>query len=546
MALHSDLTVNERLQPGARGEVFQANLPGYRDDADRMNRTNMKLNTSEHDVLSIKYEFDSRLPELFKFGFDYGFNQVVIPKGRIVAGDPNMNQVDFDSHKQFSVLTLANGGALVRLRKAGDKYPTIGNSATDIVSETSQGKDVPVKSIGKAYIPAQGYDEAYSDNVYRPFSKKGEGTRALYTEATALSDVKGSVATNGRILVDGDDKSYRAGNKPLGIMGRNEYTRDNDAFNGMMPGPVLTDALVELPYFAYKDKAEQNPWGSVYGALHVGDLVKSDENGRVTVSPLSFPDKVATMSLAEYELERQQVVGQVYAVNHELVPEGAAKWATWALEDRLNSEEFNPAIYAKTNRRGEDAVAETPFKSTGEYPGYPYDKNFLNHDLHMLASTGRKDVYDPRMNAEYQYSDLGIPGLTDGGNVAVRDIPMTKVGTLHAAATDKKYAPFQVRSSDTNLVEEEFKVQFGDEDATTLQRGNKYHGFTATYVNAHQGIVVFEVLSDKDRTEADAFLKDKADGVDVKLGGKKRGLAGVPTFMDWDGCVGSAYILLQK
>ena len=26
----------------------------------------------------------------------------------------------------------------------------------------------------------------------------------------------------------------------------------------------------------------------------------------------------------------------------------------------------------------------------------------------------------------------------------------------------------------------------------------------------------------------------------------KRGMAGVPTFMDWDGCIGSVKILLQK
>ena len=76
MALQpNDYTTNERLQPGARGEVFQANLPGYRDDADRINRTNNFLNTSEHDVPNIKYLFDYRLPTLFKYGFAHGFNQ---------------------------------------------------------------------------------------------------------------------------------------------------------------------------------------------------------------------------------------------------------------------------------------------------------------------------------------------------------------------------------------------------------------------------------------------------------------------------------------
>ena len=34
----------ERLQPGADGSIFQANLPGYRDGEDRIKRTNNKLN----------------------------------------------------------------------------------------------------------------------------------------------------------------------------------------------------------------------------------------------------------------------------------------------------------------------------------------------------------------------------------------------------------------------------------------------------------------------------------------------------------------------
>jgi hypothetical protein len=37
-----------------------------------------------------------------------------------------------------------------------------------------------------------------------------------------------------------------------------------------------------------------------------------------------------------------------------------------------------------------------------------------------------------------------------------------------------------------------------------------------------------------------------ASSVEVKLGFKKQGLAGVPTFLDWDGVVGSVKVLLTK
>ena len=108
------------LQPGARGEIFQADLPGYRGNEDRINRSNMQLSTSEHDVPNIKWEFDRRLPVLFRYGYAIGYNQLTMPKGRLCAIDPYMNQLDFDTHKALNVLTLANGGNVVKLRESGE------------------------------------------------------------------------------------------------------------------------------------------------------------------------------------------------------------------------------------------------------------------------------------------------------------------------------------------------------------------------------------------------------------------------------------------
>ena len=116
MALHPHTnTSKETLQPGARGESFNANLPGYRTAEKRINRTNMKLSASAHDVPNIKWEMDARLPVLFRYGYAYGYNQMVMPKGRIVGIDPNMNQLDYDTHKSYNVLTMANGGDIVKI-----------------------------------------------------------------------------------------------------------------------------------------------------------------------------------------------------------------------------------------------------------------------------------------------------------------------------------------------------------------------------------------------------------------------------------------------
>ena len=543
MALQPDsYERQEILQPGARGEIFNANQPGYRGQEDRINRTNNHMNISAHDTPNVKYEFDYRLPVLFRYGWAFGFNQIVVPKGRIVACDPYMDLVDFETQKLFNTLTLANGGAPVRLRETTDTYPTFTGQDTDLVSKNSQG--APIGNVGKDWIYLN--TAAYTAVATRPFASKKTASEQLAAAGFSYSPetgriVEGTAGTGAEVI------NVRPGNIPLGMIERNEYTRDQDAYNGIMPGPVLTDAIVEFAWFAFKDKAEENLWGSAYGQLFIGALVKPDENGRITISPLSYPDLIKTMDPFEIEMERQQVIGQVYAVNHEIVPEGAAKWATWALEDRLAYEGFNPALYAKNNRRGEDAVASTAYMSTGKYPGYPYDKNYMNHDLHMLASTGRQDAYDPRMNDEYRYSDMGIPGLTDGYNAVKKTIEAQKVGLIHYAG-GKEYEPMFFKTIDVDIVTGSLQICIGkvptaDSDYEPLTKGAflKNNTFKARYASELQGLFVLEVA---DKAAADTLLEDSPAEVYVKY--EKRGEAGIPTFMDWDGICGSVKILLTK
>lgn len=550
MALHPGSTGSkEFLQPGARGEVFQANMPGYRSDEDRVNRSQNFMNVSQHDVPNIKYEFDYRLPVLFRYGFDFGYNQMVIPKGRVVAADPVMNLKNFESSKEFNVLTLANGGIPVRLRKTGDTYKNSSGSPTALVSTGAQGKEV--LNVNKDWTPVRGMDNAYADSCYRAFAKPVSGSGAtaeLYGASSQLTDAGYSVNSESGLVTEAgkDVNNVRPGNIPLGVLQRNEYTRDDDAYNGIMPGPILTDSMIELPWFAFKDKAEGNHWGSAYGAFTVGAYVKSDENGRITLSPLSSEAALASMSAAEIELERQQVVGQIYAVNKNMIPEGAAIWAEWALEDKLNWEGFNPGLYRQNNRRNEDTVNSSPFNSKGKYPGYPYDKNYLNHDLHMLASTGRGDNYDARMNPEFRIGELGIPGLTDGHNAVIRDIPAHKAGLMHYAG-GKEYAEMFFRTLDVDIEPNTLQIAIGDEAFVNCTLGAVLcdGAFQVKYVSELQGIVSLDVI---DKNKADAFLNVEkyASGAEVQFKYQKRGLVGVPTFMDWDGCCGSVKILLQK
>lgn len=560
MGLHPNTFMTKQsLQPGARGEIFQQDMPGYRGQGDRINRTNMKLAVSEHDVPNIKWELDRRLPVLFRYGWAHGYNQIVLPKGRFVAVDKSLNILDYDTHKAYNALTLANGGADVKLR--GADYANVQDKAT-----------APV-GVGTQWAPLKDGAYALTDKneaIFRPFAVAAtpevvaEGKAAKAAKAKELS--VGVDAATGLVTINGvATNDVRLGNTPIGILERNEYTRNDDAYNGMQPGAVLTDKLVELPLFLIKEKAEMNPWGSAYGQMLPGDLIKSDENGRAVVSPLSRPEIVATMTAGEIELERQQVIGQVYAVSRDLVPAGAAKYAQWALSDRLNFDEFNPDIWRMNNRDGEDNISKSPYKANGggyvnsstdmtgrdfvSEPGYPYDRTMHENDLHMLASSARTS--SNRFGLEHML-EQGIPGLTDGYNVASRELGPEEVGTFGQALTAEDYRPMMFKTADVSL--ESMKIAVGVKADTFVEINTSEVGqlvafdgianaIKIDYVDLKQGIVTVSVVAEK-AAEVHAALKDKKAKVVCKY--NKRGLTGVPTNLDWDGCAGVVTILLQK
>lgn len=553
----------ETLSPGARGEVFQASLPGYRDGADRINRTNTTLNTAAHDVPNIKYELDRRLPALFKYGFAYGFNQIVIPKGRVVAVDPYMNTINTEmmdgvvtdadgvGHrvpKSYNSLTLANGGAPVRLREDTDIYP----ADAKYVAPDMRGQKV--NGVGKEWIPLVGLEKAYNADTssYKPFGNKGPKEQ-LKDAGYTIGAVSGKVELDGVAL-----NHVRPGNSPIGIMARNEYTRNDDALNGMMPGGVLTDAMVELPWFGFKDRAEQNPWGSAYGDLFPGALVKSDENGRITISPLSYIEEIGDQFGGfniESEIERQQVIGQVYSVNRDLLPEGAARWATWALEERRNFRDFNPDEYRANNRDGEDNTVNSAYHTTGQYPGYPFDNTITEHDLHMLES---KRPYSNRMADTMQYDNLGIPGLTDGKNVVKRTFAWQDGAIINEDPNAATYNKIFIRASEVDIENLMIKIDDGDpvacaKDAVINAKaadGTQGTFAVVDYVDLKQGLIVVAV---KDTAAANTYMESKiaanpkaSADFTIKIKFDKRGISGVPTMMDWDGCMGSVKILLTK
>ena len=527
MALQpTNFTSQEMLQPGARGELFTNDgVPGYRGQGDRINRTNNQLDVSRHDVLNNKYGLDPRLPRIFRYGWAYGYNQMAIPKGRLVAADPHMMVLDTETMHFFNAVTIANGG-------------------DDVILDTD-GKN------------------------WRPI-KVGDGT--LDKSAAALKE------TGGYLKLDGvKANNVRPANVPLGLLERNEMSRSVDAFNGIMIGPIRTDCLVELPWFGADDKALLNPWGSAVGAdLKPGDLVKSDANGRFVKSPLSETAKAkaeggcSDMTIPEYEKERRQIVGEIYATDAALIPEGAARYAQWALSDRLKFNDFNPYEYPQTGRDGEDFVTNPPtvYQSDFRYPGYPMEQGLYAKDLNMLAST-REGMYDPRFDEAHRlYS--AIPGLTDGYNAVIKaynskagekDIELAgeataKVGTFHAIndadfLNDPDRFRYLMRVQERAM--EAVRVDLVDETtgasvAHTVLTKNLGKGNTAIELEGTSGDKFEVVYADihKGLVEIHQKAVMPEARLAVKFAYVKRGQAGVPTNLDWDGVKGTVIILMNK
>jgi len=177
-----------RFTTGSNGKVFKGlGFKAFNNEERRVTRTQVRLNTANHDTSNVSYWLDSRLPVAFRYNYAEMYNQLVIPKGRIVAVDPDVKSAKENPEIFLNVLTLANGGSPVRLRKAGDTY----NAATGLVSPVGVGQ--PLENIDVEWTPVNA--AAYTADFYQPFVG-GKGPRALATDAGLEKDkVTGAVVT---------------------------------------------------------------------------------------------------------------------------------------------------------------------------------------------------------------------------------------------------------------------------------------------------------------------------------------------------------------
>ncbi|AOQ24697.1 hypothetical protein MTAT_20420 [Moorella thermoacetica] len=432
-------------------------------------RTHTKLIVSEGAVPAEKWLVDPRLKRLFKYQFG-GTGSVVIPKGRIVAlatnGGPNDDGVfiGYSSRKKFNALTIANGG-----------------------------KDVQdIDKDGNAYV--------------------------------------------------------RKANVAIGVAPTNIFEQLADDTADVLPLIIRSDVYIEVPYFTNKEDAEAVHWGSAYGILRAGDLVCSDENGRfvkfevyptksetlnasadangqavvhvglpikpqtnvtvvnaanetVNVDEVVFASgeihlsgltasevtQVTVTYISAIPNDPTHVVGQVYAVDTNLPPEGWLQWAEWGLTDQQLMFDYD-----RTGFRPEDMTDN----------GYPFDPAYVDALAKMMGPQGK-----------------GIPGLTNGSNIetTITDEVIGNIQPNIAAGTVHNFRLLHVPAVEGSL---EVKI----------------NGVVVTpeYVDYTSGLVIIKTP------------QSYSMAVPVTASYKATGqIPGLPTNWDYKGSIGAVRIMLK-
>jgi hypothetical protein len=408
--------------------LFRGATGPIKSSKDQYMRTNTKLQAGTHDSPGEKYLIDPRLKRLFRYHFG-GDGWVVIPKGRAVA-------------------------------PATDNF---GLSQDGVMND-------------------------FDANVKRP----------VLTLANGGKDVT-EIGKDGSTYV-------RKANKCIGVAYGNLYEEFVDGFNGMQP-TIENEIYIELPYIPSKADAEEIEWGSFYDVdpsrpVKNGDYVMSDENGRLIkadfdkvieqMEAAAQANDLAGVVAAQKELQRmnEQVIGQVWAVETNLPPQGWLKWVGWSQEDmRVDDKNINNSGF-----RPEDIGSQDGF------PGYPYERTYRNWD-------------------KGQYRPQGIPGLTNGSNI---EVPYTDevIGYIQPGQGGRH----DFRLLHLPAVEGSVEIKV---DGNVVQ---------PQYIDYELGLVVLDVAVNNGATPQAVTATYKATGQ----------IPGVPTGWDFKGSVGAVRILLHK
>lgn len=299
-----------------------------------------------------------------------------------------------------------------------------------------------------------------------------------------------TIANGGKDVVEVDQQQIdmgatgaptyvRKANVPVGVADRNIFKKVNRTFHGN-EAMFRRYGEIELPHILNPADAAQMKWACVVGEVDHGDYLKSDENGN-------------WVKWNKGQDDREQIVGQVIFIDHNMPPEG---WLQWVKGGDIDS------LVGRFIANKQDQL----------YHGYRAED--------LMANQGFP--YSPVYRREWHDGPHGIPGLTDGSQI---EVPYTgevlgKVPET-AAVGDRLYFHLE----HTPVVAGSLTITVGGTAVTPLM------------VDLRSGLVVIAVPDDGsgNPVTGDVVASYRATGQ----------IGGWPTHWDFKGAVGGVRIALK-
>ena len=276
-------------------------------------------------------------------------------------------------------------------------------------------------------------------------------------------------------------------NTPIGMAPYNFCREVDDRFTGNQPS-IITKEYIELPYFPNEDDAANCLWGNASGVLEAGDYVCVPSNAvakKLAGRLQKWEDGVDKVS---------QICGQVLAKEELGTTFDFLEWVMW--DER----------YAKEDDK---YMNQTGVSAPGQI-GYPFDATI--YDKNGFAAD--KEGY----LSQYTTTPTGVPGITDGANLANTVLART-LGVVEAGTVAGTKLNFYLQK---NLIEGSIEIKVGGVAVATDK----------LTIDHKKGFVKIELDADA-TADADVTATFKAHQY------------GTPAHMDFTGADGVVRILLK-
>lgn len=329
--------------------------------------------------------------------------------------------------------------------------------------------------------------------------------------------------------------------KVIGVNSHNVYQRRRDRFNGNNV-TVLTRNYIEIPYVntdgldasGISELLHAINYGVAYGTLQPGDFVKAGKYGNFTkFTAQSIAQDGTTKDITVSGDTFDQIVGQVWAVETQLPPEGFLQYVTGMTSaeyaEMIKNASYPPSAGTVYYGQGSNKV-----NGAGAYGVYPEDLNnvlkpytglpFLT-DGYLRAKTEVSGITLANTNGDYTDVHVDYASVNDSSAISISADGKVTV-------TDYRKAMLYIKMTDKLAAAGDGKVQI------------KLDGVLYADADVNPNLVHVDYVNNVIVVYFQENITGKALTVDATL--IVNPVAGIPSGWDVQNSLGAVRILLMR